>query len=61
MWINDLAKAIEAVRPYALMCCIDSVVPCADGGITFYLSDFTIVKWLPNGEVVRKNQGDWRK
>ena len=61
MWINDLTKAAEAVRPYAQMCCVDKVVPCADGGIAFYLSNFTVAKWFPNGEVQVKNQDAWRK
>ena len=64
MWLTDLEKAIAKVndflgadRNYVL---IESIKPCADGGIAFALSDGDYVKWFPNGEIVRRGKDDWR-
>ena len=64
MWMHDLEKAIakvseflDADRCYVL---IESIKPCADGGIAFALSDGGYVKWFPDGEVVRRGKDDWR-
>lgn len=65
MWLCDLEKAIGKVIDYlgadACMVCIDKVSPCADGGIAFYLSDRSRVKWFQDGAIVRKEEGSWRK
>ena len=64
MWMCDLDKAIAKVneflgadRDYVL---IESIKPCADGGIVFALSDGGYIKWFPDGEVVRREKDDWR-
>lgn len=64
MWLQDLEKALAKVveflgedRCYVL---VESIKPCADGGIAFALSDGGYVKWFPNGEVVRRGKDDWR-
>ena len=64
MWMCDLEKAIPKVneclgvdRGYVL---IESIKPCADGGIAFALSDGGYIKWFPDGEVVRRGKDDWR-
>lgn len=64
MWMCDLEKAIAKVneflgedRCYVL---IESIKPCADGGIAFALSDGGYIKWFPDGEVVRRGKDDWR-
>ena len=64
MWMCDLEKAIAKVneflgedRWYVL---VESIKPCADGGIAFALSDGGYIKWFPNGEVVRRGKDDWR-
>lgn len=64
MWMCDLEKAIAKVneflgadRCYVL---IESIKPCADGGIAFALSDGGYIKWFSDGEVVRRGKEDWR-
>lgn len=64
MWTRDLEKAVVKVndflgadRNYVL---IESIKPCADGGIAFALSDGGYVKWFPDGEIVRRGKDDWR-
>lgn len=64
MWMCDLEKAIAKVneflgadRSYVL---IESIKPCADGGIAFALSDGGYIKWFSDGEVVRRGKEDWR-
>ena len=65
MWFCDLEKAIGKVIDFlganACMVCIDKINPSADGGIVFYLSDRSRVKWFQDGTIVRKEEGDWRK
>ena len=61
MWLNDLAKATEAVIKHLDEdVCVESVKPCADGGIAFALSNGGYVKWFPDGEIVRRGKDDWR-
>lgn len=64
MWLCDLEKAIAKVneslgedRCYVL---VESIKPCADGGIAFALSDGGYIKWFSDGEVVRRGKDDWR-
>ena len=65
MWLDDLMIAIDRVYRWlgedAKCVCIEKVTACADGGISFTLSDRSRVKWFPDGAVVRKQEGDWRK
>lgn len=65
MWLCDLEKAIAKVneflgvnRGYVLF---ESIKPSADGGIVFKTTHHTYIKWFPNGEIVERNEGDWRK
>lgn len=65
MWLCDLEKAIAKVneflgvnRGYVLF---ESIKPSADGGIVFKTTHHTYIKWFPNGEVVERKEGDWRK
>ncbi len=64
MWLNDLARATEAVIKHlgedVKYVCVEKVSPCADGGIAFALSDGGYVKWFSNGETVRRGKDDWR-
>ena len=64
MWMCDLEKAMAKVneflgedRWYVL---VESIKPCADGGIAFALSDGGYIKWFSDGEVVRRGKEDWR-
>lgn len=65
MWLCDLKKAVSKVIDFlganAYMVCIDKIIPCADGGIVFYLSDRSMVRWRRDGTIVRKEEGgNWR-
>lgn len=64
MWLCDLEKAIGKVIDYlgadACAVCVESIKPCADGGIAFALSDGGYVKRFPDGEIVRRGKDDWR-
>jgi hypothetical protein len=64
MWLCDLEKALGKVVAFlgadACAVCVESIKPCADGGIAFALSDGGYVKWFPDGEIVRRGRDDWR-
>lgn len=63
MWLRDLEKAIVKVNDFLVADVdvqIESVKPCADGGIAFALLDGGYVKWFPDGEIVRRGKDDWR-
>ena len=61
MWFSDLKKALEAVTDRCKYCCITKIQPRADGGINFYLSDFSVVVWHKDGTITEYKEGDWRK
>lgn len=64
MWLCDLENALGKVITFlgadACAVCVESIKPCADGGIAFALSDGGYVKWFPDGEIVRRGKDDWR-
>ena len=64
MWTRDLEKAVIKVNDFLGAdrddVQIESIKPCADGGIAFALSDGGYVKWFPDGEIVRRGKDDWR-
>ena len=64
MWLQDLEKALAAMREE--MCdfnfiSVEKITPAADGGIVFKTTYHTYIKWFPNGEIVERKEGDWRK
>ena len=62
MWLQDLEKALTKLKEecdYNFIC-VEKIMPCADGGIAFTLSNGDYVKWFPNGEIVRQKKDDWR-
>jgi hypothetical protein len=65
MWLQDLEKAlgqlIDCLGVNACCTCVDKIVPAADGGIVFYLSNFDTIKWYPDNHCERHKKGDWRK
>lgn len=65
MWFIDLKAATEKVMEYlgenVNYVCIDKVTPCYDGGIVFTLSSGRYVRWKPDGTIIAKEEGDWRK
>lgn len=61
MWIDDLKKALEAVTDRCKYCCITKIQQRADGGINFYLSDFSVVIWHQDGTITEYKEEDWRK
>jgi hypothetical protein len=65
MWLCDLEKALGTVIAFlgadACAVCVESVKPCADGGIVFKTTCHTYIKWFPNGETRERNEEDWRK
>ena len=65
MWFTDLVEATNKAREWlgkgVNFVCIESVRGCADGGIVFALSDFSRVKWFPDGSIKRFQEGEWRK
>jgi hypothetical protein len=65
MWLCDLEKALGKVIAFlgadACAVCVESIKPCADGGISFKTTHHTYIKWFPNGEIRERNEEDWRK
>jgi hypothetical protein len=61
----DLEKALAKVNEFLGVkrnCVLfRSIKPSVDGGIVFETTCDTYIKWFPNGEVVERNKGDWRK
>ena len=63
MWLQDLEKALARLkeeRGYNFIC-VEKITPCADGGIVFKTTYHTYIKWFPNGEIIEREEGDWRK
>lgn len=60
MWLCDLENAIGKVIAFlganACAVCVESIKSCADGGIAFALSDGGYIRWLPDGEIVRREK-----
>lgn len=54
MWLQDLEKALAILREkrdnFNIMC-VDRIIPIWGGGITFYTSNFTIIKVYSNGVI----------
>lgn len=61
MWLSDVAKAVEAVKASRENFCIDKILPCWDGGIVFYITHHTVIKWFPDGTIIERGREDWRK
>lgn len=61
MWLVDLELAVKAVRAKFPCSVIEKILPCADGGITFQTSYYTIIKWYPDGRVTERKTDAWRK
>lgn len=63
MWLQDLEKAIKALRESEKYqyTCFKNAMPCWDGGICFETTYFTFVKWFPNGTITEHHKDDWRK
>jgi hypothetical protein len=64
MWIADLVKATKAVEDFLgenkWFVTINEVKPCADGGVVFYMSDFTHIKWFQDGKITQREFHSWR-
>ena len=60
MWLCDLEVAVKRVREMFPFSILEKITPCADGGIAFYTTYFTIIKWFPNGEVRERKMDAWR-
>ena len=64
MWMHDLEKVVVKVNDFLEVdkdnVQVESVKPCADGGIAFALSDGGYIKWFPDGDIVRRGKDDWR-
>lgn len=63
MWLQDLEKALARLKEecdYNFIC-VEKITPSADGGIVFKTTYHTYIKWFPNGEIVERKEGDWRK
>lgn len=61
MWLVDLELAVKKVREKFPCSVMEKILPCADGGIAFYTSYFTIIKWFPDGRVEERKTDAWRK
>lgn len=60
MWICDLKKAIadvERTHPHTLF---EKITACADGGLVFYTTYKTHIKWYPDGRVEERDLTSWR-
>ena len=61
MWLQDLEMAVSALRTKFPCSVIEQITPCADGGIAFRTSYYTIIKWYPDGRVEERKTDAWRK
>ena len=61
MWLSDLEKAIEVVKASRENLVIEKIMPCWDGGIVFYTTNHTIIKWFQDGTIIERGREDWRK
>lgn len=61
----DLEKAVSKVneflgnRTYSVL--FESIKPCYDGGIVFKTTCYTYIKWFPDGKVIEREEGAWRR
>ena len=60
MWFGDLKKAVAEVEELCAGCYLERVTPRWDGGINFYLTDFSVIVWK-NGEKPYRHIPDWFK
>jgi hypothetical protein len=60
MWLCDLQLAVKAVRAFMPYAVFEKVVPCADGGIAFYTTYESIIKWYTDGRVEERSKTAWR-
>lgn len=65
MWMCDLEKATSKVAkflgPRASVMVFESIKPSYDGGIVFKTTCHSYIKWFPNGMVIERDEGTWRR
>lgn len=60
MWLTDLEMAIAVIKEAYPTTLYTKIVPCYDGGIVFYTTYETHIKWYPDGHIEEHSKHDWR-